>query len=747
MAQRQAPAVDEWKTLETDEWKNVSTPASGQNVYKDASGKLVDRRATSQATTVAKQAAKYPTREKFGVESGENMTVMEAVADLAKANAVGALQLPASIFHGAVGLGKGMYGAIGNPEKQAELLGGIVKSTAAPFVTMGRNVLALDEAAGTNMLGTQRAVAQMAGMPTAAPTPEENRSAAEFSGANAAAMLAEPAMAIVGKARTAVNRAITGTETMQNASRRVTQSWLKPNKNSMDFGRDPVHEVAQLPKAYTIKQAETNIQNALADRESSLMEAIQRRQDVATAEGLENGIDIAPMLKESVAPVIKRALMDERPAIAKHIESAINKRIDAIKAKYGRTYLDPTEILTEKRLLADEVNFKTDSIALNLNEAKQSMYQAMDEAFDTLLPEVKDINASYSGLIEANKLVGEVARKAGNAPLLAHDTIFKSIASKFPEVAIKTRINNMLRGEAKVPQAGASALPFYPRRYGQFDRPSGSAPTGGITPINPPPVGPPDQFARPSGAAPRSLPSAREVPRGPVDQFANPSGVAPKDIIPVNPPPVGPPDYLKNPSGVAAKGPPAALPKSAMEKAPKSVIEKLEAGHEITIQGPFYVQDGEYIATRVGNGVGKWLVGKRLAKDPMNLPAKEALKKMATPERPSLLQRMKSDKGSVKLDLISVPPKEIIKRVTGEGSTPPLKGYVKRTPEQQLAADQYAQELIQRLGPDEANAAWYRYVQELEDAAESVPNTAELQQLFNATAAVAAAIRAIKGRY
>src|SRR6185503_10681121 len=157
------------------------------NVYRDASGKLVDRRAqTLEARAAQEKQSKnsaFQTREKFGVggfPADDTADWQTTALEQGKANAVGALQLPATMFHGAVGLGKGMYEAIGKPEKQAELLGGIVKSTAKPFQTMGRNVLALDEAAGTNVLSTQRGIAQMLGVNTAAPTPEENRESAEF---------------------------------------------------------------------------------------------------------------------------------------------------------------------------------------------------------------------------------------------------------------------------------------------------------------------------------------------------------------------------------------------------------------------------------------------------------------------------------------------------------------------------------------------------------------------------------------
>lgn len=165
------------------------------NIYQDASGKWIDRRASSEPATVAAQAKNYPTRPKFGVDSGENLTPAQVAVEQAKSVVVGGLQLPQTTFNAVRDLGKRMYdlATIGNPVAQAVGAGntivdaakGAVEGVANPINTILRNVRAYDEAAGI----------RKPKIPTTVPTSEENRSSAEFAGANAAGLASAPDVA------------------------------------------------------------------------------------------------------------------------------------------------------------------------------------------------------------------------------------------------------------------------------------------------------------------------------------------------------------------------------------------------------------------------------------------------------------------------------------------------------------------------------------------------------------------------
>lgn len=178
------------------------------------------------------QAAKYPTREKYGVDSGENpsydavtgrteppLTPSSIALEQGKENLVGALQFPEMMGRSALEVLKA--GLSGNVMKLGGIAKGAVGSVAAPLNTLSRNIRAYDEAAG---IRTSR-------LPTTPPSTEENRTMAEFSGANAAGVIAPELMAkmpaaevLEGKAFQRLRRALPDSESLKvraNANRDV----------------------------------------------------------------------------------------------------------------------------------------------------------------------------------------------------------------------------------------------------------------------------------------------------------------------------------------------------------------------------------------------------------------------------------------------------------------------------------------------------------------------------------------------
>lgn len=450
--------------------------------------------AKDNSAILAAQKAKFPSSQEMRMGgSGVDRTREESAGQVARQGLANTLIGGVDLLKGLPASAVAMFEALGaagrgDPRKLLELTGGAAKSTAEPFIKSAQGAAELYRDPDNYTAEELKSLPDV--------RPETFEGAQQSAGAQLAALTAAPKLtegAVEGIGAAAKLPGVVQKSAAASAiGDRLIQSWMPVKKASLDFGRDPVAAVRQLPVAGTRTGMLKNIEEALGTpaggAEGELLKAVKRREEVAAAEGLDDGMDIAQTLRDSVADDIARAERKGQKGIANQIRKIVESRIDALSKKYGGTWLKPSEIFAEKRILADDVNFKgTDTATVNANTALQSMYRGLDGAFDTLLPEVSKINEFYSSLLEAKKLVSEQIRTTKNSPI-AHETLFGTLKSKFPETALKTAINKVVTGKGQMPQAGASALEFGKK-----------------------PVPPVDQFANPSGVAPPSISGATEA--------------------------------------------------------------------------------------------------------------------------------------------------------------------------------------------------------------------------------------------
>lgn len=317
-------------------------------------------------------------------------------------------------------------------------------------------------------------------------------------------------------------------------SGRITRSMIQPKEGSFDFGADPVKAAESIPHANTLGGYSENVKAALAEQESLLQKAIKLRHETASSFGANNTFDVAPSIMDSYEAMAKDAESLNKSAMAKNLRKIGERQIAELKARNGgSTWLDPDQILNEKRLIRDKVKFKTNEVdQMTTNEALANHYRALDGALDSLVPEAKEINARYSGLIELKDLVEHQIHIQGNAPILAKGNFFQSFIKAMPETAAKSRIIEMMnRGkEAMGTRLGGKPNVFYPK------------------------TGAPDYLANPSGVGTPGLTTNPPIPVGPVNWIMTPSGVGGHGLGEMSPAPVGAPNWMLTPSGVGTHG-------------------------------------------------------------------------------------------------------------------------------------------------------------------------------------------------
>lgn len=372
----------------------------------------------------------------------------------------------------------------GGPGAQGQFMLDTAKSIARPLATMGQNALALGQNLGVLPQGKVNVP-----IPSVAPASEErNMEAAGFGGAAVGSMIApeiiKPVAKVAGKAASMTKAAIQGTDTAATISRRVTQSILKPPEASKLSGADPVAEVMQLEPSASVKGIREKVQAKMATTEDQLQAAIDDRRQAAKDVGMEhaNGIDVEPILRSRVQTLIDQALRNGEGGVARSLNQFMNARLADIKNRLGSTYLTPEQILAEKRIIRDEINFKSQEVLQqNKNAAKLGVYRGLDSALDTLVPAAEPINKSYSGLVVADKLLETQLHRMGNADVLS-GTMTGNLKKVVP-TAIKTNISNALTPTA-APISVPNVYEFHqPPRVGPYE--SGYQPSQGADAIAP----------------------------------------------------------------------------------------------------------------------------------------------------------------------------------------------------------------------------------------------------------------------
>lgn len=387
---------------------------------------------------------------------------------------------------------------------------------------------------GLTMLQNTVAAGQPALMQQA--TPEQTDEAAKFGGQTMAAMALGEGAKLVRPGVSSVGAGLSENVDASKAaiSDRVTRSMIRPKEGSFDFGADPVKAAESIPRANTLKGYSNNVNAAVAEQESLLQKAIKLRHETASSVGANNTFDVAPSITDSYEAMAKDAESLNKPAMAKNLRELGKRQIEELKARNGNTtWLDPDQILTEKRLIRDKVKFKTNEAEqMTTNEALANHYRALDGALDELVPEAKEINARYSGLIELKDLVEHQIHVQGNAPILAKGNFFQSFIKAMPETAAKSRIIEMMNKgkEAMGTRLGGQPNVFYPK------------------------TGAPDYLANPSGVGTPGLTTNQPIPVGPVNWLMTPSGVGGHGLGEMPPAPVGAPNWMLTPSGVGTHG-------------------------------------------------------------------------------------------------------------------------------------------------------------------------------------------------
>lgn len=277
-------------------------------------------------------------------------------------------------------------------------------------------------------------------------------------------MIEKPVTEGASAARAGLNAVRTG-ETATLIGRRMIQTILKPDKAAVIGEADPVGAVANLGKrSRSMRQLQSNIQTAIDEHESMLEQAMDRRREAAGAAGQlgRQGIDVEPILRQRVGSLIEQARRNGQEAMATQLQDYMDSRLNDMRKRLGTTYLQPEDILNEKRFLRDEVSFKAHTVEQqNLNAARLGFYRGLDHALDTLVPDAADINRNYAGLVVADKLLEGRIHSIGNLDFTRH-TAFSTLKAHVPDVALKTSIAKFVRGEPAPPSAPPGVYEFHP---------------------------------------------------------------------------------------------------------------------------------------------------------------------------------------------------------------------------------------------------------------------------------------------
>lgn len=487
----------------------------------------------------AAQAAKYPTREKYGVESGENMTGMQTAWDQTKATIVGGLQLPGNLFGTAKeAVASSIEGMLGDSTREENFMKGAFQSTVAPFKTLGRNAAALSGAYGFEpeyVSSTATPNGRIVNREQfKAPTTEENRGMAEASGANAMGV-AIPAItkaAPVTNAASAVRNALK-TDPIVDYVRA-----LKPGKNMPDFSTRTAPTALDELKAYEdsfgvkVKTAEqareafkarSKVYNDVADK------ILEPRVDVMVP---GSGAKIAQAKIEAIPDSVRLLDPEKYKSLVQSARQSagddftigqLNNIRKGQNAKAAASYGKNVKAM----VIADENIAAMERAAADTS--RELLYASTNQASPMAGSAFKEANRRIGAIIENQDLIeGKINSSIAqnrSLPKKAIETLGK-IAS--PGTSLKEwargesmTINENLASAVKRWQGRPVKIPTYfggvEKRAGQFSVPSGVAPNLRDAPPLRQPV--PPQFSVPSG-----------------------SGGGPLPDVPVQPPPV---DYLR----------------------------------------------------------------------------------------------------------------------------------------------------------------------------------------------------------
>lgn len=381
----------------------------------------------------AQQAAKFPTAEETGANPG--------TATIAKSQFMPDIGTPLRFLSG---VGRGLMGLAMAP-------GAAIQSVGNPMAVMMPQI---EQAAKASMATSP---VEKAGRYAAAAIPAIGPMAAgigeRIGEGDIAGGLGEASTVVAPMVKSGLGIGpklsdIHGpADTALGIRRRVIQSILKPPDAVASSGVDPVQAVMDLPPSASIKSMRAKVQGEITKSESALMDAINKRAEIAQQLGVDNGIDIEPILRSNVNDLIVQARRNGDNGMARQLNTMMNSRLAEMKKRLGGTYLSPLQILEEKRMLRDEINFKgTDKIVQNQNAAKLGIYRGFDSALDKLVPEASDINANYANYVAADKLIESQQHKIGNRDILSGNVTGN--LKKLAPTALKTGINSALKVQA-----------------------------------------------------------------------------------------------------------------------------------------------------------------------------------------------------------------------------------------------------------------------------------------------------------
>lgn len=245
-----------------------------------------------------------------------------------------------------------------------------------------------------------------------------------------AAMLVPFARKPIATAAAPIRRGLT-----EHLPNRLTASILKPDKASFDFGANAVESFNQSGIwGATLRSTMDRLKKTKGGLEAQLQGLAK-----ANAGTVSNVVDA---FTSSVDPIIAKARLDGKAGLARQIEKMRDNRINDIEARYGRYDLTPEELIAEKRRLAEDVTFTEDVAQQTLNNAKMSIYRALDAQLDTATKgKSKAINQQYAGLIEGQRLLENRIRAMEKSDLLKSRNILEIpliVLEKFiPETLFK----------------------------------------------------------------------------------------------------------------------------------------------------------------------------------------------------------------------------------------------------------------------------------------------------------------------